>query len=408
MIKPINKKFLTEKDNPLQTDYIIDLYDVTNKNVKSVSIIVTEQCNLMCSYCYQKHKTSKKMDIETGRKAIDLLFDKDKLNGYYNPDDIDAFIIDFIGGEPFLEIELIDYLTEYFKYKAASLNHKCLYNSKISISSNGVLYRNGAVQDYLNRNSGMISLSISLDGNKQLHDSCRVFKDGSGSYDLAADALKDLRSKNEHASTKMTLCPENIIYTFDAIKNLYEEIGLHFVYANCVYEKGWTIEHANIFYNELIKLADWIIDNNLYDKFYCSLFSTNIGGKADDFNVNYCGGTGDMLAIGINGDCYPCLRYAATSLNNQLPIIIGNVDDGLLMKKSEIEINKYLNSITLKTQSPQKCLDCEVSAGCGLCSGYNYDEFGDANIRATYICNMHKARVKANKYFWDKLKKKVM
>lgn len=408
MIKPLNGKYFTEEDNKSYNDYLNNLYSTTEKAVKNISLIVTEDCPLACTYCYEKHKSNKKMSFDVAKKAIDLLFDKEKLNGYYNPDNIVAFILDFIGGEPFMAIDVIDYATEYFKYKANSLNHPALYNFKVSISSNGVLYNTPEVQSYLKRNNDRVSLSISLDGNKQLHDKCRLFKDGRGSYDLAAAALKDLKSKNDYATTKMTLCPENIMYTFEAIKSLYEDIGLQFVNANCVFESGWTEEHAKIFYDELIKLADWIIDNKLYDKFYCSLFSNFLGKEIPNIDENWCGGTGDMLAIGINGECYPCLRYAPISLNNQLPLVIGNINDGLLRNVKENNICEHLCGITLRTQSPQKCIDCKISSGCGLCSAFNYDEFGDANIRATYICEMHKTRVKANEYFWNKLNKVVV
>ena len=52
-----------------------------------------------------------------------------------------------------------------------------------------------------------------------------------------------------------------------------------------------------------------------------------------------------------------------------------------------------------------ECMDCEDSNGCAWCQGANYD-FADSDTifqRATYICKMHKARVRANKYFWNKL-----
>jgi uncharacterized protein len=403
----MNGKYLTEKDNVEHSEYLEHLYNISTDNVKSITFIVTEDCPLACTYCYEKHKSNKKMSFDVVRKGIDLIFDNEKLNGYYDINNIDGFIIDFIGGEPFVAIDVIDYATEYFKQKAYSVNESIYYNSKFSISSNGVLYRTPEVQDYVRKNFGKLSLGISLDGNKQLHDSCRVFKDGRGSYDLAADALKDVVSKNEYATTKMTLSPDNIIYTFEAIKSLYEDIGLHFVNANCVFESGWTDEHAKIFYDELIKLADWIIDNKLYDKFYCSLFRSDLGGVNTEMDKNYCGGNGQMLAIGADGDCYPCLRYAPISLTKRPPLVIGNVNDGLLTNIDEMNICEHLCGITMISQSPQKCLDCKVSGGCGLCSGFNYDEFGDANVRATYICEMHKMRVKANEYFWTKLREVV-
>lgn len=61
------------------------------------------------------------------------------------------------------------------------------------------------------------------------------------------------------------------------------------------------------------------------------------------------------------------------------------------------------------TQSPQKCIDCEVASGCAWCQGENYDAADTDTIyqRSTAICKMHKARVRANNYYWNKLYRKL-
>ena len=57
------------------------------------------------------------------------------------------------------------------------------------------------------------------------------------------------------------------------------------------------------------------------------------------------------------------------------------------------------------TQSPQKCIECDVASGCAWCQGENYDSAKTNTIfeRSTAICLMHKARVRANNYYWNKL-----
>ena len=49
-----------------------------------------------------------------------------------------------------------------------------------------------------------------------------------------------------------------------------------------------------------------------------------------------------------------------------------------------------------------------MATGCAWCTGYNYDASPDGTIfqRATFICKMHKARVRANNYYWAKLEKR--
>lgn len=61
-----------------------------------------------------------------------------------------------------------------------------------------------------------------------------------------------------------------------------------------------------------------------------------------------------------------------------------------------------LDAITLTSQSEQKCIDCPVSAGCGWCSGLNYEMYGTANRRFTGICWAHKARVLASAYYHNR------
>ena len=76
------------------------------KMPREVTFIVTEGCNLRCSYCYQHNKSSKVMDYETAKRCVDTLFAEDARNSQYiNLIDAPALILDFIGGEPLLEIE---------------------------------------------------------------------------------------------------------------------------------------------------------------------------------------------------------------------------------------------------------------------------------------------------------------
>jgi hypothetical protein len=131
--------------------------------------------------------------------------------------------------------------------------------------------------------------------------------------------------------SKMTLAPANIQYTFDAVKGLidqgYKEINL-----NCVFEEGWTEEHATIMYHELIKLANYILEHNLENEIYVSMFEENMFHPMDKTDTqNWCGGNGAMISVDYKGDIYPCIRYMESSLGNQVePIIIGNVNTGIM------------------------------------------------------------------------------
>ena len=372
----------------------------------NVTFVVTEACNLNCTYCYEHHKTTKRMTKEVAFKAVDMLFDKEKINGYFNHDRTSAIILDFIGGEPLLEIDLIDSIVEYFKFKAFELNSPWATNYMISISSNGVLFLTDKVQKFIQRNENRVSIGITIDGNKELHDKCRLFHDGRGSYDIVEKAVKELVKMNPNQQTKITLCHENIQYLFEAITNVWE-LGIVCAYTNCVYEDVWNIEDAKILYREMKKLADYIVEHELYKSKYCSLFSEDIGDAVKDLDSNWCGGNGQMLAIGTDGKCYPCLRfmkYALKEGRKEQPV--GCISKGL-DSKNENKFLLELKGVTLRTQSDDKCLNCPIGGGCSLCTGFNYDEFGTPNKRATYSCITHQARVMANTYYWNKLYKKL-
>jgi sulfatase maturation enzyme AslB (radical SAM superfamily) len=81
---------------------------------------------------------------------------------------------DFIGGEPLMEIELIEQIVDYLFEQMIKMNHPWLYKSRISMGSNGILYDTPKVQKFFQRYYSFISFCISIDGNKELHDSCRI------------------------------------------------------------------------------------------------------------------------------------------------------------------------------------------------------------------------------------------
>lgn len=371
--------------------------------VYNITFQVTDNCNLACTYCYEINKNYHIMDFETAKKFIDLILNPDNNTKDY----IDSWnsigaIIEFIGGEPLLAIDLIDQITDYFIEQCILLNHPWQYYHVFSICSNGTLYFQSKVQQYLKKNQNNLSFSISIDGNKQLHDSCRIFPNGQGSYDLAIAAARDwMNVWHGDMGSKMTLSPQNIQYTKEAVIGLlnenYKNINL-----NCIYEKGWTYEHAQILYKQLTELADYILMNGLEYDVDISMFKEYLGCPKPITDVdNWCGGNGQMIAVDWKGDIFPCLRYMESSLGNTVPpYIIGNIYEGIGNNAKCANCIKTLKAVNRITQSTEECINCPIAEGCAWCQAYNYqDSGGNVNHRATYICVMHKARVLANCYY---------
>lgn len=372
------------------------------KNIKSwnegkaldLTFIVTEDCNLRCKYCYITHKASnKRMSFKVAKKFIDYLFSS-KIS-----ETQPGVILDFIGGEPLLEVDLIDDIVMYFIQKAYKSRSSWFWNYRINICTNGVNYTDKKVQDFLKKYENKISVSITIDGIKEKHDLQRVFPNGEGSYDLVEKSVQ-LWIKQYGISTKVTFASQDLQYLKESIVSLYEK-GIKEIAANVVFENVWKEEDDILFENQLRSLADYILDNELYDKFVCTLFDEQIGGyyKSDELFNTYCG-AGKMIAVGPDGKLYPCLRYKDYSLNNQEERTIGNIVKGIDFEK----VRPFMLA-SIKYQSDNECKNCEVANGCAFCQGFNYDESqtGTNFFRAKYICKMHKARVRANDYYFSKL-----
>ena len=359
---------------------------------KTVTFIVTEDCQLRCQYCYLVGKNSKnKMSFEIARKSIDYLIE----NRDVFPDK--SIVWDFIGGEPFLEIQLIDRICDYIKTKLALEQHPWLDSHRFSFTSNGILYNDEKVQEFINKNKANLSIGITIDGTPEKHDMHRIYPSGKGSY---ADTIKNIPLWLEQfpiGNTKVTVASADLPYIKESVLHLYS-IGIKHVSINVVFEDVWQEGDDVVFEKQLVELADRIIDEGLYADHTCSFFSETIGQPVMD-NNNWCG-TGKMLTIDYKGNFYPCHRFTPFSLVQKKAVSIGNCFDGIDSNK----LRPFL-TLDLTTQSSKECINCKVATGCAWCQGANYDTADTETVfqRATYLCKMHKARVRANNYYWNKL-----
>ncbi len=367
---------------------------------KDITFIVTKDCQLACKYCYLVGKNEKeRMPFEVAKQAIDYILDhEDEFTE-------ESVVWDFIGGEPFLEIELIDKICDYLKAEMFRRNHHWFNSYRFSFSTNGINYDSEKVQNFIKKNISHLSIGITIDGTELKHDLNRVYKHTEkGSYKDVVRNIPLWLEQFPNAGTKVTISSLDIPYVKESVLHLYS-LGIHEVNINVVFEDVWKEGDDKLFEEQLMQLADAIIDGGYYQDYACSFFSEHIGKPLDAKldNQNWCG-AGKMLSIDAAGNFYPCTRFAGYSLRSKKPIIIGNVHDG-------IDKNKLRPFLTLDrtTQSPKECIDCEVASGCAWCQGENYDAAETPTIyqRATAICKMHKARVRANNYYWNKLFRKL-
>ena len=379
---------------------------------KSITFIVTKDCQLACKYCYLVGKNTKeRMSWDVAKQAIDYILDRE--DEYQE----ESVIWDFIGGEPFLEIDLIDKICDYIKTEMFRRNHHWFNSYRFSFSTNGINYHTNKVQQFIDKNKKHLSIGITIDGTKRKHDLNRIWKtadiekgvkpkpeEEQGSYDDVVCNIPLWLKQFPGGSTKVTISSADIPYIKESVLHLYG-LGIKEVNINCVFEDVWNDGDDISFENQLIELADTIIEKRLYEQYTCSFFVEHIGKPMDRINdnQNWCG-AGKMLAIDAAGNFYPCTRFAAYSLRSKPAWIIGNVKDGIDQNK----LRPFL-MLDRTTQSNDECINCEVASGCAWCQGENYDAADTHTIyqRSVAICKMHKARVRANNYYWNKLFRKL-
>lgn len=396
----ISRMYLTEEKRKNIRSEGADGFIAVSRNV---TFQITDDCCLNCSYCYQGNKGHCKMSKEVARKCVDLLFDMYERNndGFINRD-IDAIILDFIGGEPLMAIDIIDYICTYFYEKCIELNHPWAYTWRASMTSNGELYFDPAVQAFLKKFRGRVSFAITLDGPKEIHDACRVRHDGTGNFDAAYAAAQHFNANYyEDLGTKVTIAPENLP-DINKIVRFFVDEGMKMIHANPVYEAEWTIEQGQLYYAELKKMADYLLELN--DETTVALFDDRLFEAIDESEQQtYCGGTGKMLAFDPQGLAYPCLRYMPSSLGDSVPaLVIGDCENGLFVTDEQRAIQDKLCSITRRSQNTDECYYCPIAKGCSECAAWSYQQHGCLGKRSMNICNMHKARSLANVYYWNK------
>ena len=369
---------------------------------KNITFIVTKDCQLACKYCYLVGKNEKeRMSFEVAKAAIDYILDNENKQNF----DTQSVVWDFIGGEPFLEIDLVDKICDYIKIELYRRNHHWFNSYRLNFTTNGINYHTEKVQKFIEKNKNHLSIGLTIDGTRRKHDLNRVYKNSEkGSYDDVVKNIPLWQSQFPGEGTKVTISSADIPYICESVLHLYD-LGIHQVNINCVFEDVWKEGDDKLFEEQLIKLADEIIDGEYYKEYACYFFTENMGKPLDCKlqNQNWCG-AGKMLAIDAQGNFYPCTRFAQYSLRDKEAWIIGNIHDG-------IDNNKLRPFLTLDrcTQSTPECADCEVAEGCAWCQGENFDAAKTHTVfeRATAICLMHKARVRANNYYWNKLYRKL-
>lgn len=149
-------------------------------------LLVTTDCNLRCRYCYARGgEDPQQMSWEVAKRALDLMFER-----------FDGFDVQFSGGEPLLNMELVERVVEYTKGRG--VRHR--------IQTNATLI-DRRVARWI-RELG-ISVGVSLDGLPEVNDRLRPFPDGRGSTAAAISGIESLGAEGIRVGLTCVLSAEN-------------------------------------------------------------------------------------------------------------------------------------------------------------------------------------------------------
>lgn len=367
-----NKTLFTESEKYPQPKY--------SGIVKALCLNICHNCNLNCEYCfadggsYMGDKQS--MSFEVAKKAIDFLLEKSGKRRNLE--------IDFFGGEPLLNLEVVKQAVAYGRSKEIEWNK----NFRFTITTNAIALDNDAI-DFFNKE--MYNVVVSIDGRKNVHNTVRKTINGKDSFDIALNNALEFRKKRgdktyyirgTYTALNKDFCEDVLAindYGFDQIS--IEPVVLP-------ESHRLALQQADVpsLCDEYEKLArEYLIrrktDNKWFNFFHFMLDLT--GGPCAKKRLVGCGAGNEYLAIVPNGDIYPCHQFAGN-----IPYKIGNILENTFNK----DIPNKFACCNLTTKP--NCLECWAKYFCsGGCSANSINFCNDMNMPYKISCELMKKRI---------------
>lgn len=257
------------------------------------TIILSNHCNQSCTYCYVKKNKGKRLNKQQIRTFIKWFIKQ--------PDDKDYKKLNFFGGEPFLEFDLLKDAILFFKKH--NTNKKSIIDT---IPTNGTILTK-EILDFIKKEK--LRMSFSLDGDR-ISNFARKFKNGKNCFDAVWNNMKKFREFIGYPPLiKMTVLPSNVENLYSNIKFLVEN-GFYKIWPNPgVFTVKWTKKNMNVFVNEYKKILNFYLKNKLLgnpiklvpaDDILINSVRGNL--KEKDF---FCG-LGEEPILSFDGNIYAC------------------------------------------------------------------------------------------------------
>ena len=315
------------------------------------------------------------MSFEVGKAALDFLV--------ANSGNRRNLEVDFFGGEPLMNWEVVKQLVEYGRSIEKDKNK----NFRFTITTNGTLLTD-EILDYVNKEMGNIVLSI--DGRKDVNDFMRPRKGGQGCYDDIVPKFKKVAESRHQLRyfVRGTFTHNNLDFSED-VKHLadlgFKQISVEPVVAKPEDWYALKDEDIPVLCEEYDKLAKFYIERQREGKGF-NFFHFNIdleGGPCVAKRLSGCGSGCEYLGVTPWGDLYPCHQFVGNE-----DFIMGNVYDGITRQDIR-EMFKKSN-----VYSRPECEKCFARYYCsGGCAANAYNFNGDINTTYKHGCELQRKRI---------------
>ena len=273
--------------------------------VKALCLHIAHDCNLACRYCFAEegeyHGKRELMSYEVGKAALDFLI--------ANSANRRNLEVDFFGGEPLLNFQVVKDLVAYGREQEKLHNKRF----RFTLTTNGVLL-DEEVMEFANRE--MANVVLSIDGRREVHDRMRPFPKGAGSYDLVLPKFQQFaRSrKQEKYYVRGTFTRYNTDFAKDVLHLAdlgFEQISVEPVVAAESEDYAIRSEDLEQIFAEYDALAKEIIVRKKEGRgFQFFHFMIDLeGGPCVAKRLSGCGSGTEYLAVSPGGDLYPCHQF---------------------------------------------------------------------------------------------------
>lgn len=357
------------------------LKDFKNRKtvVKALCLHIAHDCNLACKYCFAEegeyHGRRALMSLEVGKKAIDFLIE--------NSGNRRNLEVDFFGGEPLMNWEVVKEIVRYGRSKEEIYNK----NFRFTLTTNGVLL-DDEVMEFVNKE--MSNVVLSLDGRKEVNDAMRPFRNGKGSYDLIVPKFRKLAESRNQTNyyVRGTFTHDNLDFSNDVIH--FADLGFKQMSIEPVVgddSEKYAIKEEDLpkVMEEYDKLAKEYIkrhkEGNGFNFFHFMIDLEQ--GPCVAKRLSGCGSGTEYLAVTPWGDLYPCHQFVG-----QEEFLLGNVNDGIT--RQDICDEFKLCNVYAK----DKCQNCFARYYCsGGCAANSYKFHGSITDAYDIGCEMQRKRI---------------